>query len=90
MLGLARFKNFLEDRVPKQVLDQSTHFLWAFIALAPICFFPHAITGALSGALFALPREWEQHDYKFKLGRGSLLDLLFFSIGGVVIGWIAI
>ena len=71
----------------KEFHDQTAHFLWAFIPIAIVGANP--ITGAIAGALFALPREWEQHDKSFKpssYGWRSYLDVVCFAIGGFTAG----
>ena len=71
----------------KQLIDQSLHFAWAFIALIPILVIGGVWGGLLSGLLIGLPRElvdqWPVGHWK-----DTLLDLAFFGLGGAVIGGI--
>lgn len=84
-----RIKDWFDERIneqPRKIIDQIAHFLWAFIALIPVLIIDdHTIGGGLSGLLIALPRElvdqWPIGHWK-----DTLLDLLFFTLGGAAIG----
>ena len=70
----------------KQVIDQSLHFGWSFLALLPILYFDSVIVGGLlSGLALGLPRElvdqWPVGHWK-----DTLLDLGFFTLGGGAVG----
>jgi len=70
----------------KQIIDQTLHFLWSFIALIPILVLDDKVLGGLlSGLLIGLPRElvdqWPIGHWK-----DTALDLIFFALGGVAIG----
>ena len=70
----------------KQIIDQTLHFLWGFIALIPILTMDsYIIGGALSGLMVGLPRElvdqWPIGHWK-----DTVLDLVFFALGGAAIG----
>jgi len=70
----------------KQVIDQSLHFLWSLIALAPIMFIDnHVLGGLLSGLFIGLPRElidqWPIGHWK-----DTVVDLIFFAWGGAALG----
>jgi hypothetical protein len=72
----------------KKIIDQSLHFGWSFLALLPILVMDSTIeAGALSGLLIGLPRElvdqWPIGHWK-----DTLLDLVFFALGGAIVGWI--
>jgi hypothetical protein len=72
----------------KQIIDQSLHAAWSFLALIPILVMDSTIMGgALSGLLIGLPRElvdqWPIGHWK-----DTLLDLVFFALGGAIVGWI--
>lgn len=69
----------------KQLIDQTLHFLWSFIALMPLIINPSWFTGVLSGFLIAAPREfWDQRPINNKFD--TALDLGFFILGGLCIG----
>lgn len=75
----------------KQIIDQSAHFAAAFLAvwligLAGAAFGP--FSGLLCGLALGLNREIAQHDTFriWTLGKGSRLDLLFWSLGGLIGG----
>lgn len=72
----------LED----QIIDQSGHFLWSFVALAPVLLHANWLTGAISGVLLALPRELIDQGVLSKRGSDWLLDVLFFALGGAAAG----
>ena len=69
----------------KQIIDQTLHFGWSFIALIPILILGGFWGGLLSGLLIGLPRElvdqWPVGHWK-----DTALDLAFFALGGAVIG----
>jgi len=70
----------------KQLIDQTLHFLWSFIALIPVLVLNDKILGGLlSGLLIGLPRElvdqWPIGHWK-----DTVLDLTFFALGGAVLG----
>jgi len=72
----------------KQLIDQTLHFLWSFIALIPILVINDKILGGLlSGLLIGLPRElvdqWPIGHWK-----DTVLDLIFFALGGAAIGFL--
>jgi len=66
-------------------LDQLFHLLWAMIALYPIASDPNWYMGGISGFLLGLPRETID---QWPIGHweDTALDLLFFTIGGIIIG----
>ena len=68
-------------------LDQVFHFLWAAIAIFPVVYHTSWYTGALSGLLIDLPRELIDQ-WPINKWRDTLIDLLFFSLGGATIGLI--
>jgi len=76
-------KYFYESN--KQLVDQSLHFTWSFLALIPVLLMGGFLGGLLSGLLIGLPRElidqWPVGHWK-----DTLLDLAFFALGGAVIG----
>ena len=72
----------------KQIIDQSLHFAWSFLAVIPILVMDSTLQGgALSGLLIGLPRElvdqWPIGHWK-----DTVLDLVFFTLGGAAIGGI--
>jgi hypothetical protein len=72
--------------IAKQIVDQSLHFTWAFVALSPIVRWgPSAKTFAFAGFLIAMPRELVD---QWPIDRvwDTLLDMSFFVIGGYYIG----
>jgi len=86
-----KIKEILDEKIgekARRVLDQAAHFLWAFLALIPVLAVDnHVVGGALSGFVFALPREFID---QWPVGhwRDTALDLLFFALGGAAIGTI--
>ncbi len=68
----------------KQLVDQSAHMLAAIALLAPVLIWPGVVGGALSGLGAGLVREITETGSP--LSKGSLLDLLFWSIGGALSG----
>lgn len=68
----------------KQLLDQSAHMLAAAAILAPVLLWPGLIGGALYGLGAGLVREITEGGNV--LSRDSLLDLLFWAIGGALAG----
>ncbi len=82
---LDKLKDFWNSS--KQFRDQVAHFAWGFIPIAIVGTTP--LVGAIAAILFALPREWEQHDKSFDItsyGWRSWLDVVSFGIGGFVAG----
>lgn len=75
----------------RQMIDQTAHFVWAFMALLPVMLWPGLWGGALAGFLLAAPREfWDQRPpgrFRIKLGRSRVLDLVFFIAGGALAGF---
>lgn len=84
-------KDMIKDKIGKKwakVLDQVLHFAWAFIALIPVMVMgPTVIAGAMSGLIFALPREFVD---QWPIGNwgDTILDLCFFALGGAFAGWL--
>jgi hypothetical protein len=82
-------KKILDEKIGRKwrkILDQPLHFLWAFIALTPVVFWEASLPACiLSALLLALPREiidqWPVDDWG-----DTLLDLLFFALGGAAVG----
>jgi hypothetical protein len=71
---------------PIKILDQAMHFLWTFLALAPVLMMDsHIMGGMLSGLAFALPREFIDQ-WPIVHWKDTALDLIFFALGGAVIG----
>ncbi len=77
----------LASDMKKQLIDQAAHIAAAMAALAPAAFIGGVLGFALSGLFCGLIREITQHG-GFSTGRGSLLDLAFWTVGGVIIGLI--
>jgi len=75
--------------IKKEIIDQTLHFLWSFIALLPIVYFGATIwSGGLSGLLLCLPREFvDQWTGWPPIGWGKLLDIIFFILGGMAVGY---
>jgi len=76
----------LDKPLLDQIIDQSAHMLWAGIAITPTLLWQDWWAGALSGLLIGAPRElWDQRP------RGPRsdwwLDLIFFGVGGAIMGW---
>lgn len=72
----------------KEVRDQSAHTVAAFVALLPAALFPHILTFALAGFALGMVREVTEEGV-VSLGaarRASLLDLVFWTMGGAVAG----
>lgn len=68
----------------KQLIDQSAHMAAAAALLAPVLLWPGPLAAALSGLGAGLIREITERDPV--LNRNSLLDLLFWAIGGALAG----
>lgn len=66
----------------KQIIDQAAHMFAAMAVLAPLLIWPSPVAGALSGLGAGLIREITEQGSP--LSGGSLLDLLFWSIGGAL------
>jgi len=73
------------DISKKQLIDQSLHFAWSFLALIPILWIGGFWGGLLSGLLIGAPRELVD---QWPVGHwdDTLLDLAFFAAGGAAIG----
>lgn len=69
----------------KQLVDQSAHMAAACLILLPVLAWPCPLSGAISGLGIGLVREITEPDSVFN--GGSMLDLLFWTIGGGVAGW---
>ena len=82
-------REWLDDMIGEQgrrVVDQCAHFLWAFVALIPVLVIEnHILGGAFSAVLFALPRELVDQ-WPIKHWKDTVLDLVFFALGGAAIG----
>lgn len=77
-----------EDSVLKEVVDQILHFLWAFIALLPIIYFgPTFWSGGLSGLFLCLPRELVDQWHGWPIGWKKWMDIAFFVLGGMAVGF---
>lgn len=70
-----------------EITDQFLHFLWAFLALAPVLWKPGVRTAVLSALIIALPREFVDQWHGWPPGFWKLLDVFFFAFGGFAIGW---
>lgn len=75
-------------KAPRKMLDQAGHLLWAVFTLTPIAFKPCWWTGLIAGFLLALPREFVDQ-WPIKNWQDTVLDIIFFSIGGMVAGILA-
>lgn len=68
----------------KQLIDQSAHFLLAITILLPTALAPGALSYGVAGAALGLVREvTEQGPITSK---GSMLDILFWALGGLFVG----
>lgn len=76
----------LSAALRKQWIDQSAHMLAATVILAPVLLSTSPICGALSGFGIGMVREITELDSPFS--KGSLLDLLFWTIGGGIAGFV--
>lgn len=72
----------------KQVIDQVAHFVLACVILTPIALWPGLISFTLAGLSLGLVREISQHG-RLLLSGGSLLDILFWTLGGAAVGVLA-
>lgn len=68
----------------KQIIDQSAHFAAALVALAPAALWPGVASFAFAGAALGLVREITEPGPV--LSAGSLLDILFWTLGGAAAG----
>ena len=69
----------------KQIIDQSLHFAWSFVAISPLLYFgPTWWSGALAGFLIGAPREFVD---QWPIGhwKDTIIDLVFFTLGGAVV-----
>ena len=69
----------------KQIGEQALHFLWAFIALLPVCVYETWWSAAISAFIFALPREIVDQ-WPINKWWDTAIDLLFFALGGAAVG----
>lgn len=79
----------LSDTMKKEIVDQSAHFLAAIVALLVASIFGAELTvfaGAALGLTFGLIREITEGDPV--TSRNSLLDILFWVLGGTVGGYL--
>lgn len=67
-----------------KALDQIAHFSIAFGVVAMLVSFPGMLTGGLAGLALGLVREITEDGAFYS--KGSLVDLLFWSIGGTAAG----
>ena len=73
--------------IDKEIIDQVLHFLWSFIALLPLAYFgPTIWSGGLSGLFLCLPRELVDQ-WNGGIGWGKILDIVFFTLGGMAVGY---
>ena len=74
----------------KQIIDQTGHVLYAIAILLPVLLIPNQVIGCAIGAsICGTLREWEQWKKKYRLHLfDRLFDILFFAIGGALIGYI--
>ncbi len=76
----------MKEIIAKQLLDQSLHFAWIFVAIMPIAIWgPTILAGALSGFVLAFPREFVDQ-WPIAHWKDTALDLLFFTLGGAAAG----
>lgn len=68
----------------KQLIDQSAHFIIALAILGLVTLLPNLLTYALAGASLGLIREVTEQGPV--TSPGSLLDILFWSLGGLAAG----
>jgi hypothetical protein len=84
-------KDWVDEKIGRKwrkLLDQPMHLLWSLIALFPVMFWgPAVLTGALSGLLLALPREFVDQ-WPIDHWSDTLLDLAFFVLGGALAGFL--
>lgn len=73
----------------KNIIDQTAHFALSLIVLAPIAIWPGLISFTLAGLSLGLVREASQHG-RLLLSGGSLLDILFWTLGGAAVGVLAV
>jgi len=82
-------KDWIDEKIGRKWrkrLDQIMHFLWAFIAVMPIMIWGATVpAGILTALLIALPREFIDQ-WPIDHWDDTLLDLLFFALGGAVAG----
>lgn len=74
-------------KLSKQIIDQSAHFLIALAILLPLVFWPGVLTFALAGFALGMIREVTEDGPI--TSKGSLLDLAFWTLGGLVAGIVA-
>lgn len=68
----------------KQIIDQAAHFSLAIIILLPVALLPSIAAFTYAGACLGLIREATEKDPI--LSGGSLLDILFWTLGGLCVG----
>ena len=84
---------FWSDRpwdIKKQFIDQAGHIVYSILVLLPVLLIPNQVIGcACSAIVLGTIREWEQWKKKYRLHLfDRLVDILFFGIGGALIGCI--
>ena len=84
-------KDWVDEKLGRKwrkILDQPLHLLWAFIALTPIAVWGATVPACvLSALLLALPREFIDQ-WPIDHWDDTLLDLIFFALGGALVGMI--
>lgn len=68
----------------KQIIDQSAHFIVAVIVLLPVALCPNILSFAFASGCIGLVREFTEGDPIFS--GGSMLDILFWTLGGAFVG----
>lgn len=71
----------------KQLIDQAAHFLLAIAILLPVAHAPGLVSFTFAGCCLGVLREATEPDPI--LSKGSLLDILFWTLGGLAAGILA-
>jgi len=72
----------------KQFIDQVGHIVYAILVLLPVIVIPDQVIGCIgSAAICGTIREWEQWKKRRRLHLfDRSIDVVFFGIGGAMIG----
>ena len=78
----------------KQLIDQTAHVGVGALVVALLLALPPSVGAVFAMLTLAVIREVWQHD-GFDLGKGSVVDLAFFAVGGVAVAcvmpaWLAL
>lgn len=76
----------IKYKLLSQVTDQILHCGWAVMVLAPLAIWPHWWMFIICAFLIDLPREMVDQ-WPINRAWDTALDLIFFGVGGFLVGW---